>query len=148
MENSAYLQIYRGTQKNSELVAWFKENNTWNKDWLDYGSNSNETFIVHGVCMHVGTIEYNFPVVKFTAPVNEIYNINATFSHVSDQVIGAYVTHDNEKTLWEEIIIGNNSKSFITNSNGIEINENDTIDFLIGVGGKGYNHMTNVNVDI
>ncbi|CAG8450388.1 9275_t:CDS:2 [Diversispora eburnea] len=82
-----------------------------NYRWTQKIVNCNETFITHGVCMHIGTIENGFSVAKFTALVNGAYIINVTFLHVSDQAIG----------------------------DGIEINENDTIDFLLD-----YNHMTNV----
>ncbi|RHZ53631.1 hypothetical protein Glove_440g3 [Diversispora epigaea] len=150
--------------KDSGVVALFKEDNTWNKDWLGiyYNTketatllvyNSNMTFIAHGVCMHPGNIAKEFAVARFTAPVNGTYTIKVKFLHVDDYVkesnttTGAYVIHNNE-TIWEEIIRDYIPGSFITNSDGIRINENDTIDFLLGIGVGGAYHMTSVDVDI
>ncbi|CAG8473186.1 3694_t:CDS:2 [Diversispora eburnea] len=150
--------------KGSGVVAWFTEDNKWNADWLGiyynskqtstllvYGSNM--TFTAHGVCMHPGNNDKEFAVVRFTAPVNGTYTISVIFTHVDDNVIqsntytGAYVMYNNE-ILWEEVIFGYVSKSFITNGDGIEVRENDKIDFLLGVGKDGTFHMTDVNVDI
>ncbi|RHZ74362.1 hypothetical protein Glove_225g56 [Diversispora epigaea] len=149
---------------NSGVVALFKEGNTWDKDWLGVYYNtkstttllvsgSNMTFTAHGVCIHPGNVEKDFVVIKFTAPVNGIYSINAKFLHVDDHAeesntsTGAYVMHNNA-ILWEEIIIDYIPESFITDGDGIEIYENDTVDFLLGIGTGGDYHMTSINVDI
>ncbi|GES74749.1 PEP-CTERM sorting domain-containing protein [Rhizophagus clarus] len=118
----------------SEIVAWFGSDTTWYTHWLGVYYNTLPTnvilkepttntikFIANGVVMHPGD-DGRFSVVRFTAPKDGNYVLDATFTHVHNcaRYSGAYIIYNNLMTLWEADLAGpEDSKSFKTTDSGI-----------------------------
>ncbi|CAG8708544.1 13618_t:CDS:1 [Dentiscutata heterogama] len=165
--------------KSSGIVAWFAADNSWQLNhYLGIYFNPNQKIIVlsgfdnsttnnfgdgfasfnpYGVALHPGD-DGRFAVVRFIAPLDGNYTLKVSFSHVinnystsSSSETGGYIIHNNRIMLWETDIIGvGNTKTFTSPGYGIHIKENDTIDFIVGIGQDNSIEfeMTMTNVEI
>ncbi|GES95455.1 PEP-CTERM sorting domain-containing protein [Rhizophagus clarus] len=87
----------------------------------------------NSVAMHPGE-NGSFSVVRFTAPKDGNYVLDATFAHIDTNALhtGVYVIYNNLITLWEIDLAGpEDLKSFKTT---ISVKANEPIDFIVGVG--------------
>ncbi|CAG8568742.1 10150_t:CDS:1 [Diversispora eburnea] len=148
------------------IVAWFPEDASIGSSWLGvfYNPNpttttlgwdaSNKIFPAKSVCMHPSSRGV-FSVARFTAPTNGNYSLDVTFAHVDDKATtihtGAYIVYNNLEMLWETDLVGiGDSDSFKSIDSGFAVRENETIDFIVGVGSDAtfVNDMTLARVDI
>ncbi|RHZ78958.1 hypothetical protein Glove_153g43 [Diversispora epigaea] len=145
------------------IVAWFEEGASYGNSWLGVYYNPNPTTTTFGsknifpaksVCMHPET-DKGFSVVRFTAPTNGNYSLNVTFAHVDNTATnrhtGVYIVYNNLETLWETDLVGiGYSDSFKSIDSGIAVRENETIDFIVGIGSDSlsFYDMTLARVDI
>jgi hypothetical protein len=78
-----------------------------------------------------------FSVVRFTAPKDGNYVLDATFTHVHKYAnhTGVYIVYNNLVTLWEIDLAGfGDTRSFKTTYSGITVRANEPIDFIVGIG--------------
>ncbi|GBB89797.1 hypothetical protein RclHR1_01660016 [Rhizophagus clarus] len=148
-----------------DIVAWFGRDTIWYTHWLGVYYNTQSTSVVlkepntntmaftaKGVAMHPGD-DGRFSVVRFTAPKDGNYIVDATFTHIHNcaQHSGAHIVYNNLMTLWEVDLAGpEDSRSFKTSNKGITVRANEPIDFIVGVGLDNvfYCDMTLARVDI
>ncbi|CAG8491405.1 27161_t:CDS:1, partial [Dentiscutata erythropus] len=147
--------------KSSGIVAWFAVDNFWQLfHYLGVYFNPNQQtitlsdksannsfgdgiteFAPNSVGMAPGT-DGRFAVTRFIAPIEGNYTLNVSFSHTTNTYntssisqTGGYIVHNDRVTLWETAINGiGDSKTFISPWYGVHIRENDTIDFIVGIG--------------
>ncbi|RGB31848.1 hypothetical protein C1646_707988 [Rhizophagus diaphanus] len=133
----------------SEIIAWFGSDTVWYTHWLGVYYNTKPTnvtlkepnnhtvsFAANGVSMHPGD-DGRYSVIRFTAPKDGNYALNATFTHIHNcaKHSGVYVVYNNLMALWEIDLVGpGDSKSFKTDDSGITVRAHEPIDFIVGVG--------------
>src|SRR5687768_2515986 len=77
--------------KGSGVVAWFGNDTVWYTKWMGVYYNTKSTttivdgnmFTANGVSMHPGG-DGIFSVVRFTAPKDGNYTLDATFTHANE----------------------------------------------------------------
>ncbi|CAB5395609.1 unnamed protein product [Rhizophagus irregularis] len=130
-----------------EIVAWFGSDTVWYTHWLGVYYNIKPTDVIfhtipfpaNSVAMHPGD-DGRFSVVRFIAPEDGNYVLDATFTHApytctGTQHSGAYIVYNNSMALWEIDLAGAGySKSFKTTNSGITVRANEHVDFIVGVG--------------
>jgi hypothetical protein len=129
-----------------EIVAWFGSDTVWYTHALGVYYNTKPTnatlngvilFTANGVAMHPAD-DGRFSVVRFTAPKDGNYILDATFTRIQNNCArhsGAYIVYNNLMVLWEIDLAGpRDSRSFITTNSGITVRANEHIDFIVGVG--------------
>ncbi|PKY58190.1 hypothetical protein RhiirA4_479888 [Rhizophagus irregularis] len=123
------------------IVGWFGIDNAWYIHGLGVYYNTKPTTVITGsvifpgnsVAMHPSD-DGRFSVVRFTAPKDENYVLDATFAHIDTCALhtGVYIIYNNLVTLWEIDLAGpEDSKSFKTT---ISVKAIEPIDFIVGVG--------------
>ncbi|CAG8564433.1 hypothetical protein C2G38_2063899 [Gigaspora rosea] len=134
-----YLGVYFNPNQQTITLSGYG-NSTNNRITNNLGIDT-ARFPPHSVGLHPG-IDGRFAVARFIAPIGGNYTLNVSFSHIvntyntsSTSQTGGYIVHNNMVTLWETDIIGTeNSKIFTSPKDGICVGENDTIDFIVGIG--------------
>ncbi|CAG8839318.1 30825_t:CDS:1, partial [Gigaspora margarita] len=154
---------------NKSIYAWFEAGVSWETGghWLGvyyntkttntnigYPYKQNITFPPHGVGM---SPEYDgkYSVARFTAPMDGIYSLTATFIHIciDSNVINAHtngqIIHNDLDSLFYTDIFGMGDAKLYNSDKSINLKANDTIDFIVGVGSDNFlGDMTNVNAYI
>ncbi|CAG8623631.1 11338_t:CDS:1 [Diversispora eburnea] len=149
------------------IVVWFAQGNSFGNSGLGVyynpnptttnttlGGSTNMTFPARSVCMHPSSLGV-FSIARFTAPTNGNYSLNVAFAHVDGRATnrhsGGYIVYNNLEMLWETDLVDiRDSDSYKSIESGITVRENETIDFIVGLGldGTDFYDMTFAQVDI